>query len=138
MAPIRLLFDSCNHLLVTNNGAGRYDLADVEAAEYEWHELARMEIDGQSLPILCAVLPERAETLDNWQTIYKLRTLPQAPQLTEVLRLIDSQLYRIPYLGMGENEYIYRFRTSKERNRAVYVDDQSEALYQSALCLAIN
>jgi 4-hydroxy-3-methylbut-2-enyl diphosphate reductase len=39
---------------------------------------------------------------------------------------------------MGENEYIYRFRTMKERNRSIYIDSQSEALYQSALCLAIK
>ena len=45
---------------------------------------------------------------------------------------------RIPYLELGENEYIYRFRTAKERNRTIYIDAQSEALYQSALCSVIK
>jgi 4-hydroxy-3-methylbut-2-enyl diphosphate reductase len=59
-------------------------------------------------------------------------------ELAEVLRVIEPRLHELPYLGQGESEYIYRFRTAKERNRSVYVDEDSEALYQSKLCAAIK
>jgi 4-hydroxy-3-methylbut-2-enyl diphosphate reductase len=58
--------------------------------------------------------------------------------LEHILQVIEPELHRIPYLNQGENEYIYRFRTVKERNRAIYVDTQSEALYQSELCRLIK
>lgn len=61
-----------------------------------------------------------------------------APMLLKALQAIEPRLYEIPYLDQGENEYIYRFRTAKERNRAIYVDQQSEALYQSELCRLIK
>lgn len=138
MASIRLLFDSHNHLWVTKDAEGRYDLASVDVGDHDWHELTQLELGGSSSPILCALLPERGAIAAEWQTIFNLRSLPQTPELAQVLQAIDGELYRIPYLGMGENEYIYRFRTTKERNRAIYIDDQSEALYQSALCLAIK
>ncbi len=61
-----------------------------------------------------------------------------SPILETVLEIIEPQLSRIPYLDSGENEYIYRFRTLKERNTDVYIDDQSQALYHSKLCRAIK
>jgi len=61
-----------------------------------------------------------------------------SPLLAEVLQTIEPHLLRIPYLDSTETEYIYRFRTAKERNRAIYVDQQSEELYQSKLCRAIK
>ena len=134
MEPIRLLFDAKNHLLVTKGVDDVYDLVDVEVASYVWHELTSLS----DQPILCAVLTETGKVIGEWQTIFNLRSLPQTPKLVAVLGAIEGQLHRIPYLGMGENEYIYRFRASKERNRSVYIDGQSEALYQSALCLAIK
>ncbi len=134
MDPIRLLFDARNHLMVTKGANGVYDLVELEVGNYVWHNLA--SLSHQS--IHCAALTETGEAAYNWQTIFNLNSLPQTPKLAAVLETIDGQLHRIPYLGMGENEYIYRFRTKKERNRSVYIDGQSEALYQSALCLAIK
>ena len=58
--------------------------------------------------------------------------------LETVLEIIEPHLYKIPYLELGENEYIYRFRTAKERNVDVYIDKQSQGLYQSKLCRAIK
>ncbi len=134
MDPIRLLFDARNHLVVTKGANGVYDLVELEVGNYAWHNLASLSHQA----IYCAVLTETGEAAYNWQTIFNLNSLPQTPKLAAVLEAIDGQLHRIPYLGMGENEYIYRFRTKKERNRSVYIDGQSEALYQSALCLAIK
>ncbi|ADE55104.1 4-hydroxy-3-methylbut-2-enyl diphosphate reductase [Coraliomargarita akajimensis] len=59
-------------------------------------------------------------------------------ELKTVLQAIDKELVRIPYLDLGENEYIYRFRTAKERNRTIYIDEQSSELYQSQLCSVIK
>ena len=134
MDPIRLLFDARNHLMVTKGANGVYDLVELEVGNYVWHNLASLSHQA----IHCAALTETGEAAYNWQTIFNLNSLPQTPKLAAVLEAIDGQLHRIPYLGMGENEYIYRFRTKKERNRSVYIDGQSEALYQSALCLAIK
>lgn len=135
---VRLLFDCSNHLHVWKNPDGLYELPVLDADDYEWHSLVDLEIDGSMHEIFCALLPEKGEPTEAWQTIFNLRTQPLSAYLEWVLKMIDSHLYRVPYLGMGENEYIYRFRTAKERNRAIYIDDQSEALYQSALCLAIK
>ena len=120
--------------MVTKGANGVYDLVELEVGNYVWHNLASLSHQA----IYCAVLTETGEAAYNWQTIFNLNSLPQTPKLAAVLEAIDGQLHRIPYLGMGENEYIYRFRTKKERNRSVYIDGQSEALYQSALCLAIK
>lgn len=61
-----------------------------------------------------------------------------SPALKNVLEIIESHLSKIPYLELSENEYIYRFRTLKERNSSIYIDDQSQELYQSKLCRAIK
>ena len=134
MDPIRLLFDSKNHLMVVKDAHGVYDLAEIELGSYIWHDLTMLKHQL----ILCAVLSEVGEATNNWQTIFNLRLLSKTPKLAAVLEAIDGELHRIPYLRMGESEYIYRFRTKNERNRSVYIDGQSEALYQSALCLAIK
>ena len=120
--------------MVAKGANSVYDLLELEAGSYVWHNLTSLSHQE----IHCAILTKTGETTDNWQTIFNLHSLPQTSKLEAVLEAIDEQLHRIPYLGMGENEYIYRFRTNKERNRSVYIDGQSEALYQSALCLAIK
>jgi 4-hydroxy-3-methylbut-2-en-1-yl diphosphate reductase len=62
-----------------------------------------------------------------------------SPALQRLLPLIREHAIRIPYLNLGENEYIYRFRTDRERNRDVYrSDERGRALYQSALCAAVK
>jgi len=64
----------------------------------------------------------------------KLSTL-----LAAAIATVRPHLIRVPYLNFGENEYLYRFRTEDQRNRAVYnSDERGRALYQSALCEAIK
>ena len=60
------------------------------------------------------------------------------PLMAEAIAVLDLNLHRLPYLDLSENEYIYRFRTSKERNKGIYLNKSSESLYQSALCDAIK
>ncbi|MDD3181122.1 MAG: 4-hydroxy-3-methylbut-2-enyl diphosphate reductase [Opitutaceae bacterium] len=73
--------------------------------------------------------------------IGKLRDLRSslAPTLQAILDQIEPHLIDIPYLHLGENDYIYRFRVDRNRNRGFYVqDDSARALYQSKLCEAIK
>lgn len=62
-----------------------------------------------------------------------------APALLSLLPILREHALRIPYLNHEENDYIYRFRTERQRNRAVYhLDERARSLYQSALCEAIK
>ncbi len=59
--------------------------------------------------------------------------------LVAALARLEPYLIEIPYLHLGENDYIYRFRVEKDRNRSIYEqDDAARALYQSKLCEAIK
>lgn len=61
------------------------------------------------------------------------------PLLAAVLPRLEPHLIEIPYLHLGENDYIYRFRVEKDRNRSIYQqDDDARGLYQSKLCEAIK
>lgn len=62
-----------------------------------------------------------------------------APALAAVLDQLEPHLIAIPYLHLGENDYIYKFRVERDRNRDIYQQDESaRALYQSRLCEAIK
>jgi len=62
-----------------------------------------------------------------------------APGLAIVLAGLEPHLTAIPYLHLGENDFIYKFRPEKERNNTIYVQDAAAgALYQSQLCSAIK
>jgi 4-hydroxy-3-methylbut-2-enyl diphosphate reductase len=62
-----------------------------------------------------------------------------APSLATLLRDLDPHLVEIPYLHLGENDFIYKFRPAQERNTAIYAQDAAAgALYQSQLCAAIK
>jgi 4-hydroxy-3-methylbut-2-enyl diphosphate reductase len=62
-----------------------------------------------------------------------------APSLAAVLDQLEPHLIEIPYLHLGESDYIYKFRVERDRNRDIYQqDDAARALYQSRLCEAIK
>jgi len=70
-----------------------------------------------------------------------LSAQPQAlaPSLAAVLDNLEPHLVEIPYLHLGENDFIYKFRPAQERNTAIYAQDAAAgALYQSQLCAAIK
>jgi len=41
-----------------------------------------------------------------------------APSLSAIVAGLEPHLIAIPYLHLGENDYIYRFRVERERNHA--------------------
>lgn len=62
-----------------------------------------------------------------------------APSLRAILAELEPHLISIPYLHIGENDFIYKFRPEKERNASIYANDpESSALYQSRLCELIK
>ncbi|MCF3651905.1 4-hydroxy-3-methylbut-2-enyl diphosphate reductase [Synoicihabitans lomoniglobus] len=62
-----------------------------------------------------------------------------APSLAAILEALEPHFINLPYLHLGENEFIYKFRPEKERNPAIYASDEvSSGLYQSQLCAAIK
>ncbi|MFZ9683111.1 MAG: 4-hydroxy-3-methylbut-2-enyl diphosphate reductase [Cephaloticoccus sp.] len=62
-----------------------------------------------------------------------------APSLQAILAEFEPHLIEIPYLHIGEHDFIYKFRPEKERNAAICAaDPESSALYQSHLCTLIK
>jgi len=62
-----------------------------------------------------------------------------APALAGLVERLEPHLIEIPYLHLGENDFIYKFRPEKERNNSIYAKDApADALYQSRLCAAIK
>ena len=62
-----------------------------------------------------------------------------APSLAVLLDQLEPHLVDIPYLHLGENDFIYKFRPALERNTAIYTQDSAaSSLYQSQLCVAIK
>ena len=55
------------------------------------------------------------------------------------LEILRPQLAEAPYLNFGRHDFIYRFRSDKERNSAAYtIDADSAVLYQSRICALIK
>jgi 4-hydroxy-3-methylbut-2-enyl diphosphate reductase len=62
-----------------------------------------------------------------------------SPSLAGLVARLEPHLIEIPYLHLGENDFIYKFRPEKERNTSIYAKDPpADALYQSRLCAAIK
>jgi 4-hydroxy-3-methylbut-2-enyl diphosphate reductase len=62
-----------------------------------------------------------------------------APALAGIIAELDPYLVEIPYLHLGENDFIYKFRPAQERNISIYAQDSAaSSLYQSGLCAAIK
>lgn len=62
-----------------------------------------------------------------------------APSLAGLLRELEPHVVELPYLHLGENDFIYKFRPAQERNTTIYAQDAAAgSLYQSQLCAAIK
>ncbi len=58
-------------------------------------------------------------------SIEQLQAGPEAlePALAGILDALEPHLIGIPYLHLGENDFIYKFRPEKERNVSIYAQD---------------
>lgn len=100
------------------------DVVDLYFASVELEEYAEGDFQSEALIDVYT----RAEESGSLETCFRA-SLP----------LIKENLIRVPYLYFKDNDYVYRFRTSKERNRDIYhIDDTSMSLYHSRLCDAVK
>jgi 4-hydroxy-3-methylbut-2-enyl diphosphate reductase len=101
--------------------------ADAEELSYRVHFT---QVDGAP-----------AEAGIELRSIEQLESSPRelSPALAVVLARLEPHLIEVPYLCLGENDFIYKFRPEKERNTAIYAQDaEAGAIYQSRLCAAIK
>ena len=90
---------------------------------------------------LVQVVGEAADSEVVFRSIEQLESRPAdlAPSLAAALCGLEPHLVDIPYLHLGENDFIYKFRPAQERNTGIYSQDERAAsLYQSELCAAIK
>jgi 4-hydroxy-3-methylbut-2-enyl diphosphate reductase len=142
-SPHVLVFDRKHRILLQTNASEMIDLAPWLGDGAVAYKLISAQINGKYCDINCVFSDESRSgtffrSLDQLEHLQHMREVLCSPTLAEILRAIEPYLSQIPYLDMGENEYIYRFRTTKERNKSVYIDTQSAALYQSELCAVIK
>lgn len=101
-----------------------------------------VELDGAACGVHFAQVRPADRTDDlTFLSIEQLERQAHAlePLLAAVLQGLEPHLIEIPYLHLGENDFIYKFRPEKERNSAIYhQDDAAAGLYQSRLCSAIK
>jgi 4-hydroxy-3-methylbut-2-enyl diphosphate reductase len=102
---------------------------DVEAGGRRYRvSLAQVQGESRDAEVVC-------------ESIDALQREPDslAPSLSAMLAGLEPYLVQIPYLNLGEADFIYKFRPEKERNPGSYArDSRSSALYQSKLCDAIK
>jgi 4-hydroxy-3-methylbut-2-enyl diphosphate reductase len=98
--------------------------------------------EGRSYRVFLVQAPDLpADSEIRLEVLDTLSSEPAAldPALAAVLRDLEPHLIEIPYLHLGENDFIYKFRPALERNTAIYAQDpEANRLYQSKLCAAIK
>ncbi|CAI8291390.1 MAG: 4-hydroxy-3-methylbut-2-enyl diphosphate reductase [Opitutia bacterium UBA7350] len=129
--------DAMGELVVADSGKTE------NTAPKSSHLLTKFDADGETMSVYCeiglaSVRDQEALSLDALQEAVDAEREALSERLKSALSAIREVLYRLPYLDLGENEYIFRFRTAKQRNTSVYIDAQSETLYQSHLCASIK
>jgi len=104
--------------------------------------LFRFTADGRSYAVHGVQISGPTEDREiALNSIAELQQTPEAlaPALRGLLTHLEPHLVKLPYLHLGENDFIYKFRPEKERNTAIYANDTfSSGLYQSRLCAAIK
>jgi len=87
-------------------------------------------------------MPEPGDRAEHkWLTLEALTRQPEklSPLLSQLLPMLRENAVRIGYLKISDRDYIYRFRTDRQRNRKAYLlDDQARQLYHSDLCETIK
>lgn len=150
-----LAFDGNNRLAVRRTGSGAdlpFTGPDLEAAvgrlesSFKDHtrpveRFAARAAGGSYRVFFTQVEGPPAEAGIEMRSTLQLESDPGAlaPPLAGLLARLDPYLIEIPYLSLGENEFIYKFRPERERNTAIYAGDaEGAAIYQSGLCAAIK
>ena len=97
--------------------------------------------DGAAQALLVQVETAPVDSSVEFHSIESLQSghTPLSRSLEAALAALEPHLIEVPYLHLGENDFIYKFRPAQERNPAIYAQDPvSGALYQSKLCAALK
>ncbi len=136
-----LVFDASNRLGVRPGPDG---IAPAPAYAFatitEPREFFTLAHAGNNIRAFFAQTSAIDEGLE-FRSLEQLAATPSAlsPLLASLLPALEPHLIHIPYLQLGENDFIYKFRPEKDRNLSLYSQDaHTSALYQSALCSAIK
>jgi 4-hydroxy-3-methylbut-2-enyl diphosphate reductase len=142
---LTLAFDAHNRLALRFTPAGR---TPADGATLPGIRLSKVGFDlahaGETRHVVLASLVGATPLADTSVVFHSIDELHRtadanAPLLAALLPALEPFLVELPYLHLGENDFIYKFRPAQERNTAIYAqDDASTALYQSALCAAIK
>jgi 4-hydroxy-3-methylbut-2-enyl diphosphate reductase len=150
-----LAFDGNNRLAVRGPG-DRATLPFVGAGLAEAEAALRAAFRGHTQPVerfsaeaggnayrihFAQVEGPPSDPALRFRSIEQLEAVPGAldPSLAGILAQLEPHLIEIPYLNLGESDFIYKFRPEKERNTAIYAQDaEAGAIYQSRLCAAIK
>ncbi len=150
-----LAFDASNRLAVRNQGSlaelvftgaseeeAIKSLASIFALHSSPAEFYSVDAGGARYRVFFAQVRNEASASD--VCFFSIEDLEKAaeslsPTLAAILSHIDPFLIDVPYLHLGENDFIYKFRPEKERNSSIYEQDPgSGSLYVSRLCNAIK
>jgi 4-hydroxy-3-methylbut-2-enyl diphosphate reductase len=144
-SPLTLAFDAHNRLALRFTPAGR---TPADGATLPGIRLSNVSFDfahaGEPRRVSLASLVGATPLADTSVVFHSIDELHRtadanAPLLAALLPALEPFLVELPYLHLGENDFIYKFRPAQERNTAIYAQDAaSTALYQSALCAAIK
>jgi 4-hydroxy-3-methylbut-2-en-1-yl diphosphate reductase len=142
-APLTLVFDANSRLAVVRDEAGLLFPATLTACG-PTTVLREISLAAGGLVALAqASGPAPAGSAVNYRSIEQLESFARAgglaPALAALLPALEPHLVAVPYLHLGENDFIYKFRPAQERNPAIYAQDAASGeLYQSSLCAAIK
>jgi 4-hydroxy-3-methylbut-2-enyl diphosphate reductase len=150
-----LAFDASNRLAVRRNGT-QLDLAfsgpDLEEvsrrleSHFQRHTPVAeyFTVDAEGVDCRVFFTQVGGDPADRAIQFFSLEHLAAgqadlSPSLAAVVAGLEPHLIAIPYLHLGENDYIYRFRVERERNQEIYGQDPAaRVLYESQLCEAIK
>ncbi len=142
---LTLAFDAHNRLALRFTPLGREPadgapLPGLHLSSFCFELRVQDSVHSVALGSLVGAAPV-TDTSILFYSLAELARTPAAntPLLAAILPALDPYLIQLPYLHLGENDFIYKFRPAQERNTAIYAQDAaSSALYQAALCTAIK
>ena len=142
---LTLAFDAHNRLAIRFTPLGREPadgapLPGLHLSSFRFELRIQDSVHSVDLGSLVGTAP-LMDTSILFYSLAELARTPAAntPLLAALLPALDPYLIQLPYLHLGENDFIYKFRPAQERNTTIYAQDAaSSALYQSALCTAIK
>ncbi len=142
-SEIILAFDAHNRLAIRFTPQGREpaDVASLPGAQRSSLAFELHHAGATHRVVLASLAEPPADSGVVFYSYDQLLHSPGAntPLLAALLSALEPRLVELPYLHLGENDFIYKFRPAHERNTSIYAQDQlSRALYQSSLCAAIK